>query len=43
MSLGSAAKMESFEPELHEIISREMRNFIGGPWYLVDNSQDKLF
>jgi hypothetical protein len=36
-------KMESFEQELHEIISREMQDFIGGPWYLVDNSQDKLF
>jgi hypothetical protein len=36
-------KMESFERELHEIISREMRDFIGGPWYLADNSQDKLF
>lgn len=33
-------KMASFERELHEIVSREMRDFIGGPWYLVDNSQD---
>jgi hypothetical protein len=36
-------KMESFERELHEVISREMRDFIGGPWYLLDNSRDKLF
>ena len=36
-------KMKSFERELHKIISREMRDFIGGPWYLVDDGQDKLF
>jgi hypothetical protein len=36
-------KMESFERKLHKIIGREMRDFIGGPWYLTDNGQDKSF